>query len=344
MTIRWGIIGCGDVTEVKSGPGFRGAHGSELVAVMRRNGAAARDYAKRHAVPRWYDAADALIHDEEVDAVYIATPPGAHLEYALAVAAAGKPCYVEKPMARNYAECRQMVAAFAAAGVPLFVAYYRRALPRFLKAKELVDGGRIGRVTGVSYHYAVPAHEGLDAADLPWRRVAEHAGGGLFMDLGSHTLDILDFILGPLRDVSGTAQNIASPHDVEDSVALRFATSDAALGEATWNFAAQSKEERFSLLGVLGRVDFSTFGNEPVELHTSSGVETFDLPNPQPIQQPLIQTVVDDLLGRGHCPSTGESGARTAAVMDVVLSDYYGGRDDPFWQRPTTWPGRRLRA
>jgi len=344
MTVRWGIIGCGDVTEMKSGPGFRAAGGSELVAVMRRNADAARDYAERHTVPRWYDDAAELIHDGEVDAVYIATPPGAHLECALAVAEAGKPCYVEKPMARNHVECVRMVDAFASSGVPLFVGYYRRALPRFLKAKELIDDGRIGRVTGVRYHYASPAHEGIDSADLPWRRLAEHAGGGLFMDLGSHTLDILDFILGPLADVHGTAANIASAHDVEDSVAMHFSTPGGALGAATWYFASQSKEDRLSLIGTAGRVDFSIFGNEPVELHTSAGVETFDLPNRQPIQQPLIQTIVDDLLGRGRCPSTGENGARTSAVMDAVLSGYYGGRDDSFWQRPESWPGRRDRA
>ncbi|MGB5368066.1 MAG: Gfo/Idh/MocA family oxidoreductase [Polyangiales bacterium] len=344
MTIRWGIIGCGDVTEVKSGPAFRGADGSELVAVMRRSADAARDYAARHAVPRWYDDADALIHDEEVDAVYIATPPGAHLAHALRVAAAGKPCYVEKPMARNHPECRKMVEAFASCGVPLFVAHYRRALPRFLKAKELIDEGRIGRVTGVTYHYASPSHEGLDAADLPWRLIAEQAGGGLFMDLGPHTLDILDFILGPLGDVRGTAANVASAHEVEDSVAMNFATPGGAIGAATWHFASQSREDWMSIIGTGGRVGLSTFGNEPVELHTSSGSETFDLPNRQPIQQPLIQTIVDELLGRGQCPSTGESGARTAAVMDAVLDDYYGGRDDRFWRRPTTWPGRMSRA
>src|ERR1041385_2373068 len=147
MTIRWGILGCGDVTEVKSGPGFQKAEGSQLVAVMRRNGEKAADYARRHEVPRWYDSADALIHDSEVDAVYIGTPPGSHLEYALQVCAAGKPCYVEKPMARNHAECVKMVEAFEAAGLPLFVAYYRRGLPRFRKAKELVESGRIGQVT-----------------------------------------------------------------------------------------------------------------------------------------------------------------------------------------------------
>src|SRR5580700_3113152 len=192
MSIRWGIIGCGDVAEVKSGPGFQQARDSELVAVMRRNRAMAADYAIRHNVPRWYDDADALIANPEVDAVYIATPPGNHMEYALKVCAAGKPCYVEKPMARSHAECRQMAAAFERAGLPLFVAYYRRALDRFINARNLIPRDAIGRVTGVNYRFTSPAAK-LGGLPLPWRLQAEYAGGGLFLDLGCHTLDIIDF-------------------------------------------------------------------------------------------------------------------------------------------------------
>src|SRR3954468_2626810 len=142
-TIRWGIVGCGDVTEVKSGPGFQKAEGSELVAVMRRDAAKAQDYARRHGVQRAYDRAEDLIADPQVDAVYVATPPSTHAELALAVAAAGKPCLVEKPMARNHAECLQMVEVFAAQGLPLWVAYYRRALPRFVLVRDLLADGAI---------------------------------------------------------------------------------------------------------------------------------------------------------------------------------------------------------
>lgn len=145
-TIRFGIIGCGNVTEVKSGPGFQKADQSALVAVMRRNGDLAQDYARRHGVPRWYTDAQALIDDPEVDVVYVATPPGSHLEYTLAAARAGKPVYVEKPMALNGAECDRMLAACREAQVPLYVAYYRRALPRFLKVKELLEAGAIGDI------------------------------------------------------------------------------------------------------------------------------------------------------------------------------------------------------
>jgi 1,5-anhydro-D-fructose reductase (1,5-anhydro-D-mannitol-forming) len=342
MTIRWGIIGCGDVTERKSGPAFQKVENSKLVAVMRRDGVLAADYARRHGVPKSYDDADKLIGDPEVDAVYIATPPGEHLNYALRVCAAGKPAYVEKPMARNFAECQRMFEAFAAAKVPLFVAYYRRALPRFLKARELVYLGQLGQVTGVSCRFAGPLHHGLDAKALPWRVDAERAGGGHFLDMGCHTLDVLDFILGPLGQVRGQAANVASPYPVEDAVVMRFGTDSGALGTAQWNFASAIGADEIVISGDKAELRMSTFGDDPVVLHTPDGVERFDLPNPEHIQQPLIKTIVDQLSGNGRCESTGISASRTSAVMDAVLVGYYGTRDNGFWEKPSEWPGRRV--
>ena len=341
--IRWGIIGCGDVTEVKSGPGFQKATGSALVAVMRRNGALAADYARRHGVPRWYEDAQALVADPEVDAVYVATPPGAHLEGAVLAAAAGKPCYMEKPMARNTAECDAMIAACAGAGVKLFVAYYRRMLPRFLKVRELLDAGTLGPLGSVSYRMATPSPANADPARGAWRVDAAHAGGGLLLDVGAHVLDLLDFLVGPLplEQVHGhAAQRTPTTAAVEDSVAMIFRTANGVPGAATWNFASLAKEDLLEFTGRDGRVSLSVFGTEPVRLETARGVEHFDLPNPPHVAQPLIQTIVDELLGRGTCPSTGESARRTSAVMDRVLAGYYGGRDDAFWTRPDTWPGR----
>jgi 1,5-anhydro-D-fructose reductase (1,5-anhydro-D-mannitol-forming) len=341
MTIRWGIIGCGDVCEKKSGPAFQRVAGSELVAVMRRNGALAADYARRHDVPVWYDDAERLIRDPNVDVVYIATPPGSHLELALRVAAAGKPAYVEKPMARSHGECVAMIEAFERARQPLFVAYYRRALPRFLEAKAIVDSGRLGTVTGVSYRYRHPIAWPQSGKPLPWRLIAEQAGAGFFLDLGSHTLDVLDFIFGPLMDVSGSAANVASDYAVEDRVELQFRLGSAALGTGSWNFAASTRADRITVSGTLGELALSTFGQEPLELVTASGMETFDRPNPAHIQEPLIGSIVEQLEGRGTCPSTGVSAARTSAVMDRALLGYYGSREDGFWADPERWPGRR---
>jgi predicted dehydrogenase len=337
-TVRWGMIGAGSVTEIKSGPAFQKAEGSSLAAVMRRSPGLAQDYARRHGVTRYHEQAHELIHDPHVDAVYIATPPGSHLELSLLVCAARKPVYIEKPMARSHEECRRMNEAFEQAGIPLFVAYYRRALPRFVAAKELIDKGRLGQVTAVSYRYAHPPWEG-SPSDVPWRLRPEHSGGGFFLDLGCHTLDLLDFLLGPLRSVSGMASNVASPYAVEDSVAMCFRTERGALGAASWSFAGHAREDVIEITGTEARLRMSTFGDEPLELISRGGSETLSRPNPLHVQLPLIQSIVNQLRGDGSCPSTGESAARTSRVMDAVLDAYYGGRADEFWARAGTWPG-----
>lgn len=297
--IRWGIIGCGNVTEIKSGPGFSKTPNSTLSMVMRRDGLLAESYAKRHGVPRWTTNADELISSPDVDAVYIATPVGSHLDYALQVCAAGKPCYVEKPMTRNTTEAERMVNAFRDANIPLFVAYYRRALPRFLKAKALVAEGRIGTLSSVSYRSTQPAH--TRAGELPWRLNAEESGGGLFMDVGCHTLDIIDFIAGPLLAVQGQATNVASAHAVEDGVAITFRLKSGGLGSASWNFAADQYTELIVFSGTEGQITMSTFSQESVKLEHDKEVERFDLPNPVHIQQPLIEMIVNPLLGQGGC-------------------------------------------
>lgn len=332
-TIRWGIVGCGNVTEVKSGPAFQKANDSQLVAVMRRDAASAQDYAKRHGVARWYDDVDALINDANVDAVYVATPPGAHLEVALKVAAAGKPCYVEKPMARSHLECRTMIDAFAVKKLPLFVAYYRRALPRFVKLKEILDSGSIGTITSCRYHMTRLFRPG---PSTEWRLNVEQSGGGLFLDVGSHVLDLLDFLMGDFVEVSGSA-NGTDAGEAEDRVAMSFLTSRGIVGTGTWNFAGNTKEELLIIEGTHGRIETEVLGWTPLTTRRGDSVEQIDLPDPPHIQQPLIQSVVDDLLGRTHCPSTGESASRTSKVMDTVLKNFYGHRDDAFWNRPQTW-------
>jgi predicted dehydrogenase len=319
-TIRWGMIGCGDVTEVKSGPGFQNASNSSLVAVMRRNGTLARDYAERHGVSRWYDDAARLIHDPNVDAVYIATPPSSHKQYTLMSAAAGKRVYVEKPMALNFVECEEMIAACRAAAVPLFVAYYRRALPRFLKIKQLVDSGAIGEARFVSVTFYQPTDlEGLKSTPLPWRVIPELSGGGLFVDLASHILDFLDYVFGPIVSVEGYASNQAGLYPAEDIVTGTFRFKSGVHGVGSWCFTAADKCDLTRIVGGAGEISFSTFDANPIVLTTAAGVSEFRIDYPPHIEQPLIQTVVDELNGYGVCPSTGESAARTSWVMDQML-------------------------
>lgn len=323
--IGWGIVGCGDVTEIKSGPALQQAPGSALVAVMRRDSDKAADYARRHGVPRWYDQAQALIGDAGVDAVYVATPPSTHAQYAIAAMRAGKPAYVEKPMAMDADECEAMLAASRACGVPLFVAYYRRALPRFLKVRDLLAAGAIGRPREVRvqlHRTADPAQ--ADAATLPWRLRPEVSGGGLFVDLGSHTLDLLDFLFGPLSRVAGEALS-RGPFAAEDLVRMAFELPGGVAGSGEWDFRADARRDLVEIRGEAGRLRFATFDEMPVELELASGTQRFEIPNPRHIQLPLIRTVVAQLRGQGTCPSTGESAARTTRAIDVVLAGHRRG-------------------
>lgn len=319
-TIRWGIIGCGEVTEVKSGPGFQQADGSSLVAVMRRDLAKAQDYAQRHGVPRAYDRAADLIDDPDVDAVYIATPPSSHCELALAVAAAGKPCLVEKPMAMNHDQCRRMLDTFAGRGVPLWVAYYRRALPRFLLVRDLLNNGAIGTLTSVHVTVTKP----LATTEVTnWRFDPNVAGAGLFFDLASHCVDLLDFLVGRIISVAGFPINTAAAYPAEDvtAAALGFATN--VVGTGIWNFNAAESADTITFTGSQGVLETPIFSDTDILVSRNAERHVHWVRNPPHVHQPLIQTIVGELYGRGRCESTGESGARASWVLDRCVAAYY---------------------
>jgi len=346
VTIRWGIVGCGQVCEVKSGPALYKVPGSQVAIVMRRDLARAEDFARRHGIRRFTDDAHEVIVDPGVDAVYVATPPGTHEHYALLVAAANKPCLVEKPMARSATECRRMCDAFRSVRQPLFVAYYRRALPRFVKLKELLDAGSIGEVLSIKHSFKkIAPPSGADLA-LPWRLDAAEGGGGLFLDLGSHALDLFDFLLGPIERVTGYAQNHSGRAEVEDAVVAVMSFESGALGSLSYQFDAGTNEDALEVLGQRGQITCSVFGSEPLELCNDSGSESLKVPHPAHVHQPLVESIIAELSGGSAlAPSRAETALRTSVIIDKILAEYYGGRDDAFWRRASTWPGlRRARA
>jgi 1,5-anhydro-D-fructose reductase (1,5-anhydro-D-mannitol-forming) len=319
--VRWGIVGCGDVAEIKSGPGFQKAEGSALVSVMRRDRGKAEDFARRHGVPRVHGTADALIDDPDVDAVYVATPPSTHCELALKVAAAGKPCLVEKPMAINHRECVQMLEAFGSAGLPLWVAYYRRALPRFLKVRELLTNGTIGEVTSV--HVNVHGRLAIGERARAWRFDPAIAGGGLFLDMGCHCFDLLDFLIAPVSTVEGIAINTGRAYLAEDVAAAVFKVGPDVIGSGIFNFNAAGTSDVMVFAGTKGELRTPIFTDGDVVVAREEEQYICPIRNPPHVHQPLIQTIVNEMLGNGQCPSTGETGARTSWVMDRCLSGYY---------------------
>lgn len=322
--VRWGIIGVGNVCEVKSAPAMNLIPNSRLVAVMRRDESKVKDYAARHRVPKWYTDAKALIADSEVNAIYIATPPNAHLEMTRLAADAGKPVYVEKPMARTHAECLEMIDSCKKAEVPLFVAYYRRALPHFVKIKELLTSGAIGDIRSVHINMKqVLRPEIITHLENNWRVDPEIAGGGYFFDLASHQLDLMDFFFGKITHASGYSANQGKIYPAEDIVAGSFVFESGVLGTGNWCFTA-SKEaeiEETIIYGSQGMIRFETFGKGEFELwQNGEGPSLHQFELPKHIQQPLIQTIVGELLGEGLSPSDGISGARANWVMQQLVT------------------------
>lgn len=319
-TIRWGAIGCGDVMEVKSGPGFQRAENSTLVAVMRRNGKLAEDYARRHGVPRWHDDADAIIEAKDIDAVYIATLPDTHCDLVQRCAAAGKPVYVEKPMAANYAECVAMIDTCSRHSVPLFVAYYRRALPYLIKVRDIISSGRIGALRAVAVrHYARPPRGVGPQGIFPWRVDPAFSRGGLFFETACHTIDALDFLFGPMTITGSSAINISCDYPVVDTVTASFRFANGIPGSGVWCFATDQEFETIEVIGSKGTISLHLYSFAPISVAQDNRVEEIDVPNPPHVQQPLIQSIVNDLNGIGSCPSTGESAARTALITDKIL-------------------------
>ncbi len=317
--LRWGIIGCGDVTEVKSGPAYQQTEGFELAAVMRRDPEKVRDFARRHGVGKYYTDARQLIDDPEIDAVYIATPPDTHLLYARLVAAAGKPCCVEKPLAPSYADSLAIGEAFDRAGVPLFAAYYRRTLPRFVRVKEWLDAGAIGTVRHVSWQLTMPPKP-VDLTRAPnWRTDPAVAPGGYFDDLASHGLDLFAYLLGDFREVHGSSLNQQELYGAKDAFTACWQHGSGTNGTGAWNFGCATAMDRVELLGSTGHIEFSVFDDHPVRLSAGDRLEEIRIEHPDTVQLPHVRAMRDALLqGRPH-PSTGASGVHTSWVMDRIL-------------------------
>lgn len=292
-TIRWGIIGCGNVTERKSGPAFYQLPGSALVAVMRRNVDKARDYAIRHQVSKFYGDATQLINDSGVDAVYVATPPDTHARYAIETMAAGKPVYVEKPMALNHRQCMEMIEASEKYGVPLFVAYYRRALPFFIKVKELIDSEMIGRVLYGSLRLERPPSAVDFQPETVWRLNPKVSAGGYFVDLGAHQINLLQFLLGPVASHRSVVNNKGGLYEPEDFVSALISHQSGVDVTCTWCFCAPQEHyvEELELVGTEGTMRFSIFGMKEIVVKKNSQTVIFTVNAEPVIQKPLIARI-----------------------------------------------------
>jgi predicted dehydrogenase len=361
-TVSWGIVGCGDVANRKSGGAFARIPGCRLVSAMRRDAAKAEAFAARHGAPHWTTDARETIHHPEVDAVYVATPPSHHLEYALAVADAGKPCLVEKPAGRSLAEFGRMRDAFRAAGLPLFVSYYRPFLPRYRKVEQILRSGALGPIVGIQYRMCKrPRLKG-------WALDVATSGGGYFYDLAGHVLDVFDTWFGPLELDGASAANALPAGSAEDVVSLSFRTPDGAVGSCLWNFASSESRDDLVIDGIRGRITMQgTSVDKPVRVSFEPNAkrrlgqtlrerkiakwrkrlrlaseETHRFPSSEWPHEPMLADFTRRIAeGR---EDNADAALRTATIVDRALSPYYGGRGDAFWDRPSTWRSLRAQA
>jgi len=359
--IGWGVIGCGDVVMRKSGAALSAAPGSRLVAIMRRDAAKLAEAARRLKAPVATTNAAEVIDHPEVGAVYIATPPQYQLGYALAVARAGKACLVEKPAGRSDRELEQMMQAFAKAGAPLYVSYYRRHLARSAEIREILRSGRLGPLVSVDYRLAkVPREAG-------WRDLVQ-SGGGRFHDLAGHVLDLFDDWFGPLELTGSSAGNVLAGHETEDAVALSFRAADGLVGAASWDFAATEARDELVIEGLRGSLRLGAMSTKgpavltvkpPSEaVVTSFGArlltrlrgrhpvrkrEHLRFTREEVVHLPLVRSIVEDLRG-GAAPASPTAALRSARLVNQALERYYGGRADDFWNHPERYDNARVRA
>lgn len=316
--VRYGILGCGDVTEVKSGPAFQKAEGSALTVVMRRDKEKLESYARRHGVARFTTDYQALLQDEDVDVVYIATPPKWHEFYTLEAARAKKAVYVEKPMGMTVAQCRTMRRVCQAQGVPLFVAYYRREHEKFKTVKAILERGDIGEVRSFAYLYVSPVPQ--VPAHRAWLYDKEIAGGGKLFDIGSHMVDTLRFLLGEVDTVHGFSANQSKALEVEDVVSGVLHFEGGVQGTLQLTFTGSEDQDQLLIFGSKGSLKLSLMDNAPVTVTTAKGAQELSFMDLPHVHQPLVQRITDALRGRDHLEDTGLSALRTQAVLEALAT------------------------
>jgi 1,5-anhydro-D-fructose reductase (1,5-anhydro-D-mannitol-forming) len=309
QTIRWGILGCGDVAEKKGGPALYQATGSELTAVMRRDKAKAIDFAQRHGARRAYDSVKDLLADAEIDAIYIATPPHLHCEQTLLCAEAGKHVLCEKPMALNSEECETMVAACKQAGVFLHIAYYRRFWPKFVALKAALDAGKIGTILGARLLMT------SKAAHTGWRVDPAISGGGHVVDVGSHRLDMLAHLLGDIDTVQGFSANLLKHHAAENDTVLSIHFTSGVVASAAFHFHTQPSQDILEIYGSHGTAVCNPFDGNTLKIGDHETTYT----QPTPTHLPFIESLLCIYRGEQIPHVTGVDGAKATRILDAVL-------------------------
>jgi 1,5-anhydro-D-fructose reductase (1,5-anhydro-D-mannitol-forming) len=303
--LNWLVIGIGDITTKRVLPAILDEKRSRLAGIVTRD----PKKAERYGVKAFTDLAVAL-KTEEIDAVYVASPVFMHAPQTLESLRAAKHVLCEKPMAMNYAQARSMVEAAKAAGKTLGVAYYRRTYPKLQRARGLLRQGAIGQPL-LAY---ITSHEGLpgENGERTWLTDPAMAGGGPLYDIGSHRIDVLNFLFGEPQRVTAQLSSTVPSLQVEDSatVMIEYGSTVRGIVDVRWNSLV--KRDEFRIAGAEGEMDLTPL-NGP-DLVYPGGRES--LPPHSNLHFPCIQNFVDAVLDGAPLLSSGASALWTDWVTE----------------------------
>lgn len=323
--VVWGMIGCGNVTEVKNGPGLYKSEGSRVKTVYSRTHERAVDYASRHGIPNVARTVEELLADGEINAVYIATPPKYHRDYAIACLKSGKVPLIEKPMANRYSDCEDIMRVAEECGIPAYMLFYRRGLEKFIDIKRRIEAGEIGNVRFVSYReIRKPSPAELNRENPTWRLIPDISGGGKFLDVAVHVLDALQFIFGDIVDQRGFAVNRGGLYEPEDTVSATFTFESGLIMNGLWCYASYKNDEQLQIEGDAGRLTCGVMLHDDVVIETAAGTQVISYKIPEHIGMPYEQSIIDELRGKRKSNANLKSSANVTRVTDALLAEYRG--------------------
>jgi predicted dehydrogenase len=317
VTVKWGLVGCGDISRKRVAPALRDLANCDLAAVSRANFEQAESFAREFGARKWYRDWSDLIADEEVEAVYIATPVRLHAQQTIAAAKAGKHVLCEKPMAMNVDECDRMIEACRASNVKLGISYYRHFYPAIKKIKEIISAGEIGDPVIAQ----VNAFEWFNPdASNPrrWLLDKSQAGGGPMLDFGCHRIEVLLNILGPVTKTVSVLNTAVFEREVEDTGVAVFQFERGTLGVLSITHAARESQDTVAIFGSAGSIHVNSLNEGTLTIHTNTGERTEALPPAQNFHQPLIDDFTRAVL-ENRQPLVGPEIGREVSRLEAQI-------------------------
>jgi predicted dehydrogenase len=315
--LRWGLIGCGDIARKRVAPALRDLENCRLAAVSRARVDLAEPFAREFGAGRWYGRWQDLLQDEQIQAVYIATPPHLHEEQTVAAARAGKHVLCEKPMALDPQSCRRMIAACRKNNVRLSIAYYRHFYPVLARVKEIIASGMIGKVVMAE----IRAFENYrPEADDPkyWIARKGQGGGGPLMDFGCHRIEVLLNILGSVSRAWGSNGRLVTDWEVEDTSVALFEFQSECRGLLAVSRAVEEPQDTLDIYGSVGSVHIPVLNSGGMRIYTSEGERREEHPPHENLHLPYINAVAQAFLENREPPVPGEIGLRVAEIIEEI--------------------------